>query len=83
MVMHRCKTCCETDSRPTTEFDKNGIYLPCKNVSLEASKHINWDERKQILKEIVKSAKKRTKNGAYDCIIGVSGGKKFQNFCLF
>ncbi len=83
MVMHRCKTCCETDTRPTTEFDENGICLPCKNVSIEANKFINWDERREILKEIVKDAKEKTKNGAYDCIIGVSGGKDSTRQAMF
>ena len=83
MLMYRCKTCCESDSRPTTEFDEEGICLPCKNVSVEANKSINWQERAAILDEIVHEAQAKTPRGHYDCIIGVSGGKDSTRQAMF
>ena len=83
MVIHRCKTCVETDTRPTTEFDEEGVCLPCRNVSVSANAQINWKERQKILQEIVQNAKKKAPKGGYDCIIGVSGGKDSTRQALF
>ncbi len=83
MKIHRCKTCVETNTRPTTAFDEKGICLPCKNVSASAIQEINWEERYKILKEIITTAKSHTPEGEYDCIIGVSGGKDSLRQALF
>lgn len=72
--MKRCKTCVETDTRPTTEFSDEGICLPCLSVSQRANKTIDWNERFKILDEILAWGKAHNQSG-YDCIIGVSGGK--------
>ena len=80
--MKRCKTCVETDSRPSSVFDEDGICLPCKSVSSQSIENIDWDERSEQLKNIVKWAKEHS-NFGYDCIIGVSGGKDSLRQALF
>ncbi len=80
--MRRCKTCVETDTRPTMEFDEEGICLPCRSVSLSANEKINWDERTKVLEDIVTWGKEH-KGSGYDCIIGVSGGKDSTRQALF
>jgi len=72
--LKRCKTCVETDSRPSSVFDENGICLPCRSVSAQSIDSIDWVKRDEQLQDIVKWAKKHS-NFGYDCIIGVSGGK--------
>lgn len=72
--MKRCALCVETDTRPTSQFDENGICLPCRSVSAHQIAHIDWDERHRILQEIIQWGKTNT-TCDYDCIIGVSGGK--------
>ena len=80
--MRRCKTCVETDSRPTSEFDENGICLPCRSVSAKSKMTIDWELRASQLKEIVAWGKEHATDG-YDCIIGVSGGKDSTRQALF
>lgn len=72
--MNRCKTCVETDTRPTSKFDEDGRCLPCRSVSLSSIQDIDWHSRFTKLEEIREWAKKHSSFG-YDCIIGVSGGK--------
>ena len=53
---------------------KNGICTVCSYEKLKKDKKIDWNKRKEILKEITSWGKKnRTSN--YDCIVPVSGGK--------
>ncbi len=75
MKFHRCKTCVETDLRPTSKFDENGICLPCRSVSKKSLEIIDWDKREEILQDIIAWGKARSDVSGYDCIIGVSGGK--------
>jgi N-acetyl sugar amidotransferase len=59
------------DTRPGSIFSEEGVCQACRNY--EKRKTINWDERK---KELIKLCDKyRRKDGYYDCIIPVSGGK--------
>lgn len=80
--MKRCKTCVETDSRPTTVFDEDGICLPCKSVSITSKQTIDWKLREKQLEDIVSWGKNNSYEG-YDCIIGVSGGKDSTRQALF
>lgn len=80
--MKRCKTCVETDTRPTTKFDENGICLPCRSVSAQSVVSIDWDKRAKQLEEIVKWGKEHSYLG-YDCLIGVSGGKDSTRQAIF
>lgn len=69
--MKYCKKCLMPDTRPGTNFDKEGVCQACNNYELR--KKIDWEKRRQ---ELVKLCDKyRRKDGYYDCIVPVSGGK--------
>lgn len=82
MEIRWCKRCVETSTRPTTQFDSEGVCQACRNTSDKAAEVIDWDERNRKLSEIVAWAKSRNVSG-YDCIIGVSGGKDSTRQALF
>lgn len=70
--MKYCRKCLQPNTRPGGKsFDKNGICIAC-NYFIN-SQTADWDNRIDILKEILK--KKSIKKKHFDCIIGVSGGK--------
>jgi N-acetyl sugar amidotransferase len=77
-----CKKCLQPDTRPGIYFDENQVCGACLYEENKAS--IDWQKREQELKSIAVWAKdEKTKRGvAYDCIVGVSGGKDstFQAF---
>ncbi len=77
-----CKTCVETNTRPTTKFSEDGICIACRNTSKAAIREINWDERTAVLHGIVDWGRQHNVSG-YDCIIGVSGGKDSTRQALF
>jgi len=66
-----CKKCLMPNSRPRIVFDQNGICNACNYLSKR--NNLNWDERKNELKEILNHH--RSKKGYYDCIVPWSGGK--------
>ena len=70
--MKLCKNCLFPDSKPELKFDENGICDAC--VYSEKKISIDWDKRKQELKNILEKYKNKTGNN-YDCLIPVSGGK--------
>ncbi len=80
--MKRCKTCVETNSRPTSSFDDDGICLPCKSVSASSKVTIDWNKRKGQLKKVVQWGKDNS-DSTYDCVIGVSGGKDSTRQAIF
>ena len=58
-------------TRPRIQFDKNGICNAC--TWSENKKKLNWGIKK---KELLKTLKKyKSRNGGFDCIVPVSGGK--------
>lgn len=59
------------DTRPGIKFDENGVCYPC--LVAEKRKKIDWKKRQKELKELCN--KYRRKDGYYDCLITVSGGK--------
>ena len=59
------------DTRPGSVFDSQGVCQACHNY--DRRKAINWSERTQQLDKICD--RYRRKDGYYDCIIPVSGGK--------
>lgn len=73
--MRYCKKCLQPDTRPGILFDKNQVCYAC--LYEESKKNINWDLREKELHEIAEKAKTaaKQKGNAYDCVIGVSGGK--------
>lgn len=59
--------------RPNSDFE-NGICIACR-YSAEDDLN-NYEIKLKILKQKIKSSLKRNKRkGAYDCVVGVSGGK--------
>jgi len=68
-----CKNCVTPNTRPTSDFNKNGICNACINAS--EKKKINWAARLKELKRILGKYKKLSKNQNYNCIVPVSGGK--------
>lgn len=61
------------DTRPGGEFI-NGVCLPCRyNVENSST---NYPVKLGTLREVYRASRRGQKNkGAYDCIVGVSGGK--------
>lgn len=70
--MRYCTKCVQPDTRPGVYFNEEGVCGAC--LWQEEMKHIDWEARERELKEIAEWAKRTTKT-AYDCAIGVSGGK--------
>lgn len=70
--MKYCKKCLQPDTRPNTKFSDDGICPACDYYS--HFKSIDWQERSEILQELMKDFPKNYKS-KFDCIIGVSGGK--------
>lgn len=71
MSIQYCKRCVypAIAATPLT-FDDNGVCSGCRVA--DQKKHINWDERWEMLKELVEEYKS---DGNYDIVIPVSGGK--------
>ena len=69
--MRYCRKCITPDTRPNIRFNQEGVCNAC--VSHATKREIDWVSRERAFREVVKSAKKRSKG--YDCVIGVSGGK--------
>jgi len=70
--MRYCKRCVQTDTMPGIYFSEDGVCGAC--LYEDEKKKIDWKAREKELRDIVQWAKKTTKV-AYDCVIGVSGGK--------
>ncbi len=70
--MKYCKLCLQPDTRPNTVFSAEGLCPACHYH--EQSKAIDWQERYEILLDLIKIIK-RAPGQHFDCIIGVSGGK--------
>src|SRR3989344_1830050 len=78
--MKFCKRCVQPDTRPSIRFNDEGICPACQYV--DKIPDIDWQARKEELKEIIKLGKENNVSG-YDCIIGVSGGKDSTRQALF
>ena len=66
-----CKTCLMPDTRPRIVFDDGGVCNACHTAA--AKKDIDWDARRAEFLDYVE--KFRPKDGPYDCIVPLSGGK--------
>lgn len=72
--MKYCKKCLTTDLRPNASFDEDGVCIACKFSQMEQQQ--SFAVKLKILQQKIKqNMQKRKKKGAYDCIVGVSGGK--------
>jgi N-acetyl sugar amidotransferase len=71
-----CKKCVQPNTRPGIYFNEAGICGACIWQE-QYNKFVDWNERyNQVLRVAREARKIRKKNGvAYDCVIGVSGGK--------
>lgn len=66
-----CKKCVYPMSAAVTlSMDEEGICSGCRTH--EQKKHIDWDERLEILLEEIEPYRK---SSGYECVVGVSGGK--------
>lgn len=70
--MKYCSRCLQPDTRPNSRFTPDGICPACDYF--EKLQEVDWQERLDILEELLASRPKRP-GQMYDCIIGVSGGK--------
>ncbi len=70
-MMQYCKKCVMPSTRPRVIFDESGVCNACNNW--EIIKKINWDKREVKLREICD--KYRSKDGSFDVIVPVGGGK--------
>lgn len=71
--MKYCKKCVMPNTRPRSEFDKNGICNAC--LWHEQKKSIDWNIRWNELEKICDKFRSKDNNNDFDCIIPVSGGK--------
>lgn len=74
--MKYCKKCLFPETKPDLYFDDEGICDSCHSAE---RKHgiidaIDWDAQALKFEKLVEEAKKN-KQGIYDCIVPVSGGK--------
>lgn len=69
--MKYCKKCLQPDTRPGIYFSEDGVCGAC--LYEESKNNIDWDQRLSDLHAIAEWAKGKKK--AYDCVVGVSGGK--------
>lgn len=67
-----CGECLTPNTWPDAQFDAEGVCLPCRYFEL--MKEIDWTARRREIEDIADWGR-RNSDGAYDCIIGVSGGK--------
>ena len=80
-MLKYCKKCLQPNTRPNVVFSDYGTCPIC--VYTDEIKNIDWEERFQILLDLVARYKNRSKRHAYDCIVGVSGGKDSTRQALF
>jgi N-acetyl sugar amidotransferase len=66
-----CSNCLSMSTRPRITFDKRGFCNAC--VWAEKKKVLDWDARQTQLEELLD--KYRRRDGAFDCLVPVSGGK--------
>ena len=66
-----CKNCLNMSTRPRITFDDRGWCNACQ--WMEEKKTLDWPAREKELKSLLKKCRK--KDGGFDCIVPVSGGK--------
>ncbi len=66
-----CKNCLNMSTRPRITFDERGWCNACQ--WMEEKKTMDWSSRQGELEKVLE--KYRSKDGSFDCITTVSGGK--------
>ncbi len=67
-----CKKCVVSNQRPRINLDEDGVCSACRFAHQKHNK-IDWASREKDLIELLDQY--RSKDGSYDCIVPVSGGK--------
>ena len=71
--MKYCQKCLTTDLRPNASFT-DGVCIACRYSASDG--HDNTRLKLKILQDKIRASRQKQRNkGAYDCIVGVSGGK--------
>ena len=71
--MKYCSRCTYPNNNPYGMiFDSEGVCMGCRVH--EEKDTINWEERLNKLKKIIRNAKKNIKGDNFDCIVPVTGG---------
>jgi len=70
-TVHWCSNCVSMSTRPRITFDETGRCNACQWV--ESKKTLDWSVRQAELEALLD--KHRRKDGYFDCLIPVSGGK--------
>lgn len=76
--MKYCARCMYPENaKPTIIFDDEGVCSGCRYHESRDTVEVDWEERWEILLEMVEEAKQLAKErgNGHDCIIPVSGGK--------
>jgi len=78
--LRRCVKCLMAETKPGIILDEEGVCQACRHH--ESRKNVDWSEREKQFSALLDAH--RSKNGNYDCIIPVSGGKDswFQTWVL-
>ena len=66
-----CTNCLNMNTRPRISFDERGWCNAC--VWMEEKKTLDWSVRQRELEALLD--KYRSRNGGFDCVVPVSGGK--------
>ena len=72
MKIKYCSKCILPNTRPQINFNYDTLTCDACNNTVNKKK-IDWSERNQLFKDLVKNVKSKKKT--YDCVIPVSGGK--------
>ena len=67
-----CTRCCMPETNEGIDFDELGICKACR--ASEEKMRIDWQERRQVLGEVLDQAKLDSGDN-YDCMVPISGGK--------
>lgn len=67
----RCRHCLNASTRPRISFDKRGWCNACQ--WMEEKQTLDWSKREEELLALLE--KYRSRNGGFDCLVPVSGGK--------
>ena len=70
-MLRYCTRCVMPDSKPDLTFNQDGVCSACQ--AFEMRRAIDWRTRQQELETLL--SKFRSKDGSWDCVIPVSGGK--------
>ena len=67
----RCRNCLNMSTRPRISFDERGWCNACQWMEQKAS--MDWGNRQHELRALLD--RYRSRNGGFDCLVPVSGGK--------